>query len=100
MRARERPSIKGISWLWTLNARTGFEMSSPQTDDFSHRCLRIKSENAAKFDELDDIDTPLTAFEPRHERLILAEPFSQLRLGHASGLAPLDQERDKGLVPI
>ncbi|KAF0232088.1 MAG: hypothetical protein FD175_283 [Beijerinckiaceae bacterium] len=61
---------------------------------------RIKSENAAKLDQFDDIDAPLTAFEPRHERLILAKPVSQLRLGHTGSLAPLDQERDKGLVSV
>lgn len=61
---------------------------------------RIKSENAAELNELDDIDTPLTAFEPRHERLIFPKPFCQLRLSHTGSLAPLDQERDKGLVSV
>jgi hypothetical protein len=66
----------------------------------SNRRCRIKSENTAELDEFDDIDAPLTAFEPRDERLILAKPFRQLRLGHTGCLAPFDEERDKGLMPI
>jgi hypothetical protein len=84
----------------SLKAGTSSGLPLPRTCDFPDRCLRIKTEEPAELDELDDIDAPLTAFEPRDERLIFPESFRKLRLGHAGCLAPFNEERDKGLMPI
>ncbi len=60
--------------------------------------VRIGTQQAANFDELDDIQPAIRVFYFRDERLRTAKLVRQLLLSHISIISGFDQKPDQGLV--
>ncbi len=65
-----------------------------------HGVVRIDAEHLRDFDQLDDIEPPLTAFVFGNERLRPAELVGDLLLGEAGVLAGLDQPVEWYLIAL
>lgn len=52
----------------------------------------VELQSVRKCQKFNDVDAPLSAFEPGNERLVLAQLFRQIRLRQTGGLTAGDQE--------
>ena len=66
--------------------------------DLLQKCVGISTQQAANFDELDDIQPAVRVLDFGNERLWAAEFVRQLLLSHTSIISSLDQKPDQGLV--
>jgi len=72
----------------------GLRYTSPRFPHRPQHLPRVEPQRLRQFQKLHHIHPSLPALQPRHERLIFAEPVSKLRLRHADGFAALDQQGD------
>jgi hypothetical protein len=59
---------------------------------------RVNSDRVCKLEKFDNVDAALTAFQTRHEGLVLANPGGKVGLRHPCGFPLSDEKVDKSLV--
>lgn len=66
--------------------------------DLLQKCIGISTQQAAHFDELDDIQPAVRILDFGNKRLRTAKLVRQLLLSHVSVVSGFDQKSDQGLV--
>lgn len=66
--------------------------------DLLQKCVGISTQQAANFDELDDIQPAIRVLDFGNERLRTAQLVCQLLLRHICIVSGFDQKPDQGLV--